>query len=366
MAHPVRKRSVTAAFVLLAAVTGCTSSSPAAPYRPPARRPRSATARCPASASRARCAASTILNSPFTYDGPAGRYSSGKAGLPTYGKPGTDFPDATAGMVLRPAAAVTPRISSTRTPSTTCCPGCMSATSRRTKRRFRRRAVRRQPAASCPATTQRDEAIDSNYSDGNQPGVTIEYLTIEKYLAQGNGAAINQNSNTDWTLRYNTITLNAPGAGMIAGADNTLEHNCMTLNGQYGFQSSDVGSWGHDTLTGGPYNITVTNNEISYNDTCDFEGPLTNKAIGWSNYNAVPARYRNPTAARSRRTATRAASSLADRRRDHQGQLHPQQLGAGHLGGHGQREHDLYRQHDHGKRRRRDHRRDLLQFLDHE
>ena len=65
-----------------------------------------------------------------------------------------------------------------------------------------------------------------------------------------------------------------PGAGAIAGANNTLKDNCMTLNGQYGFQSSDVGPWGHDSLTGGPYNVTVENNEISYNDTCDFEGLL--------------------------------------------------------------------------------------------
>ena len=141
-------------------------------------------------------------------------------------------------------------------------------------------------------------AIDSNYSAGNQPGVTIEYLTIEKFQPQGNGAAVNQDTNTGWTLRYDTITLNAPGAGVIAGADNTLKDNCLTLNGQYGFQSSDVNSWGVDSLTGGPYNVTVEGNEISYNDTCDFQGPLTNKAIGWSNYNAVPPGTATPTAAR--------------------------------------------------------------------
>ncbi|HKI17132.1 MAG TPA: right-handed parallel beta-helix repeat-containing protein, partial [Isosphaeraceae bacterium] len=128
----------------------------------------------------------------------------------------------------------------------------------------------------------------------NQSGVTIEYLTIEKFQPQGDGAAINQDSNTNWTLQYDTITLNAPGAGMIAGASNTLKYNCMTLNGQYGFQSSDVGPWGVDSLTGGPYNVTVEDNEISYNDTCDFEGLLNNPAIGWSNHNPVPTRYRNP------------------------------------------------------------------------
>ncbi len=56
-------------------------------------------------------------------------------------------------------------------------------------------------------------AIDSSYSAGDQPGVTIEYLTIEKFQPQSNGAAMNQDSNTNWTIRYNTVTLNVPGAG---------------------------------------------------------------------------------------------------------------------------------------------------------
>src|SRR3984957_4305728 len=41
-----------------------------------------------------------VLHSPFDYDGPAGKYASGQAGLPTFGKPGTDFPDDKAGMIL--------------------------------------------------------------------------------------------------------------------------------------------------------------------------------------------------------------------------------------------------------------------------
>ena len=67
----------------------------------------------------------------------------------------------------------------------------------------------------------------------------------------------------------------------------------MTLNGQYGFQSL-VNPGGKDSLTGGPYNVIVEGNEISYNDTCDFSGLLNNSAIGWSNYNPVPPQYRNP------------------------------------------------------------------------
>jgi hypothetical protein len=65
------------------------------------------------------------------------------------------------------------------------------------------------------------------------------------------------------------------------------------LNGQYGFTSTANNPWKVDPLTGGPYNVTVTGNEISYNDTCDFEGQLNNAAVGWSKYNPVPVRYRN-------------------------------------------------------------------------
>ena len=128
--------------------------------------------------------------------------------------------------------------------------------------------------------------------------MTIEYLTIEKFTPGQNAAAINQDTNTGWTIQNNTVTLNVPGAGIFAGTDNTIKNNCLTLNGQYGFQSSLVDSWGADSLTGGPYDITVQNNEISYNDTCDYSGLLNNSAVGWSSYNPVPAQTGTPAAAR--------------------------------------------------------------------
>jgi hypothetical protein len=138
------------------------------------------------------------------------------------------------------------------------------------------------------------QAIDSNETLGNQSGVTVEYLTIEKYEPDVDAATINQEANTGWTIQYNTITLNVPGAGVIAGSSNTLRNNCLTLNGQYGFQSVDVNGFGKDSLTGGPYDVTVEGNEISYNDTCDLSGLMHNPAIGWSNFNPVPTEYRNP------------------------------------------------------------------------
>ena len=41
-----------------------------------------------------------VLDSPYSYHGAPGAYSSGTPGLPTYGTPNSDFPDDTAGVVL--------------------------------------------------------------------------------------------------------------------------------------------------------------------------------------------------------------------------------------------------------------------------
>jgi parallel beta-helix repeat protein len=235
-----------------------------------------------------------ILNSPYTYDGAAGTYRTGTAGLPTYGTPGSDFPEDTAGVVL--PTGKQGYMSYQLSPDTVyyLLPGEHIGFFQANKNdAFVGGLAGGMHTVLSGNYSGYPWAIDSNFSDGDQPGVTIEYLTIEKFQPNGDAAAINQSTNTKWTLQYDTITLNVPGAGVIAGADNTLKDNCLTLNGQYGFQSSSVGPWGNDSVTGGPYNVTVTHNEISYNDTCDFEGLLSNAAIGWSGYNPVPSRYRN-------------------------------------------------------------------------
>ena len=236
-----------------------------------------------------------ILDSPYDYTGPAGSYSSGTPGLPTFGKPGSDFPKNTAGVVipagkksyfsyeLRPNTVyyLEPgnHIGSFMADQNDSFVGGLSHGTR---------------TVLTGNYSGLDWGIDSNSSNGNQAGVTIEYLTIEKYQPVGEAAAVNQESNTDWTLQYNTITMNVPGAGVILGSNNVLRDNCLTLNGQYGFQSVATSSWGLDPMTRGAYNVTVEGNEISYNDTCDFEGLIDNSAIGWSKYNPVPPRYRNP------------------------------------------------------------------------
>jgi hypothetical protein len=236
-----------------------------------------------------------VLHSPFNYDGTAGSYSSGRAGLPTYGTPRSDFPNATAGVIL--PVGTHSYASFQLKPNTVyyLLPGVHIGNLQADENdAFVGGLSNGQPTVLSGDYAQSLLwAIDSNSSIGNQAGVTIEYLTIEKYMAGGNSGAINPDSNTGWTIRNNTITLNVPGAGVVLGADNVLKDNCMTLNGQYGFQSVAANPWGMDRLTGGPYNVTVEGNEISYNDTCDFEGLLDNSSIGWSKHNPVPQQYRN-------------------------------------------------------------------------
>jgi len=238
-----------------------------------------------------------ILNSPFDYDGATGSYTSGTAGLPTFGAAGTDFPQDTAGDVIATSPNTADDYMSYQlNPNTVyyLLPGTHIGSFMADNNDSFVGGLANGQGTILSGNNSQNEgwAIDSNSTNGNTPGVTIEYLTIEKYTPNGNAGAINQDTNTGWTVQYNTVTLNVPGAGIMAGSDNVIKDNCLTLNGQYGFQSTDANSWGVDSLTGGPYNVTVEGNEISYNDTCDYEGTLDNSAIGWNNYDPVPAQYR--------------------------------------------------------------------------
>jgi hypothetical protein len=237
----------------------------------------------------------TILRSPFTYHGDSGTYKSGTAGLPTYGSAGSDFPQAKAAVILPPGSRDYPSYKLNPNTVYYLLPGThIGAIQADEGDAFVGGYWEGQGTTLTGNYSSGGQAIDSNSTIGDQQGVTIEYLTIEKYTPNPDAAAINQEANRNWTIQYNTITLNVPGAGVILGSANRLYGNCLTLNGQYGFQSTSTSTgFAEDALTGGPYGITVSRNEISYNDTCDFSGLLNNSAIGWVNHNPVPAQYRN-------------------------------------------------------------------------
>jgi hypothetical protein len=89
--------------------------------------------------------------------------------------------------------------------------------------------------------------------------VTVKYLTVENFIT-GNGgdgeAVVNHDLSANWTIEYDTIENNVYGVGIEMGNNDVVEHDCLTNNGETGIQSF-----------GGTSNLTISNNEISYNDS---------------------------------------------------------------------------------------------------
>lgn len=95
---------------------------------------------------------------------------------------------------------------------------------------------------------------------GHATGVVIEYLTIEHFGAAGANptqGVVNHTSASGWKIEHDTIAHNG-GAGVMLGSGDVLHDDCLTANGQYGFSAYNRAGVSHLTLTG---------NEISYNDT---------------------------------------------------------------------------------------------------
>jgi Right handed beta helix region len=102
-------------------------------------------------------------------------------------------------------------------------------------------------------------------------GVTIDHLTIQNFglgsspttpsRDNNNAGVVNQGAGHKWTIENNTIRFNA-GAGVFIGSGDIVRNNCLTKNAQYGFAAYED----HDVN-----NVDVSYNEISYNDTYDWE-----------------------------------------------------------------------------------------------
>ena len=106
----------------------------------------------------------------------------------------------------------------------------------------------------------------NNYAiAGSGTNVTIEYLTIEDFTAPQQEGVVNGNLASGWTVENSTIENNPDGAGVIVDSNGVLNDDCLTENGQYGFQTYS----GSDSVP--VTNLTITNNEISYNDTQNYD-----------------------------------------------------------------------------------------------
>lgn len=123
---------------------------------------------------------------------------------------------------------------------------------------------------------------------------TVEYLTVAEYETYAVGYGWNSASPYPTgapgglTLKYSTLEDNMPGSGADLGSGDVVEDNCMTDNGDYGFNAyctvvdAGAGCPTYSTMNDGPENITVEDNEISWNDECNWtEIPAANFPLGY-------------------------------------------------------------------------------------
>lgn len=115
-----------------------------------------------------------------------------------------------------------------------------------------------------------DGQYDNNTAfGGDVPDVTIEYLEIMHFDPTEGSGAVNHDGGNAWTIKYDYVTFNAPGAAVMLGSDSVTEYNCINFNGEYAF---DAASSNNDsTLTGGPHDIKLDYNEMSNNNICNWE-----------------------------------------------------------------------------------------------
>ena len=99
---------------------------------------------------------------------------------------------------------------------------------------------------------------------GQASDVTIEHLTIQNFgtaLDNRDEGVVNHDQGDGWKIRHNTVRWNG-GAGVFIGDGNTVTHNCLQANGQYGFSAYEPD---------GVRDVRLHRNEIRDNNTADWE-----------------------------------------------------------------------------------------------
>ncbi|GGW43817.1 lipoprotein [Streptomyces lucensis JCM 4490] len=97
---------------------------------------------------------------------------------------------------------------------------------------------------------------------GTAPGVSIRYLTVQRFVAPRDEGVVNHDSADGWVIEHSTIQNNS-GAGLMAGADQRIRANCLRGNGQYGLNAYKA--------TGRVRDLVLEGNEITGNNTDGWE-----------------------------------------------------------------------------------------------
>lgn len=92
---------------------------------------------------------------------------------------------------------------------------------------------------------------------GHATGVSVEYLTIRDFMSPTNQGVVNHTAGAGWTIEHDTVETNPLGAGVEIGSHDLVEYDCLTHNGEYGFNAY---------ATTGVTGPTLSHDEISFND----------------------------------------------------------------------------------------------------
>ena len=87
-----------------------------------------------------------------------------------------------------------------------------------------------------PGAILNGEGINQSAFDGTSTGVTIEYLTVENFVAPDGQMVVNHDGGANWTVRT-TRSIDNGGAGVGLGTGDVVESNCLSGNDEYGFSS---------------------------------------------------------------------------------------------------------------------------------
>jgi hypothetical protein len=223
-----------------------------------------------------------VLDSPYRYAGNSGSsvttFASGAHGLPTYGSAGTDYPHAKVGYIV-PAGNNSGVSAATLNANNVLIyfePGDHV------------NLTGIQPGNySVFLGGYSPQAGEAEIDNGGHPGntltsyasyVTIEYLTIAHFdstapAASFGGAIVDEYGGYGWTVDHDTVgpngdTLGKPytGYGVGVGSNSTYDYDCITRNGEGGFNNgTDTANLKDPAPWGGPANYTVEHDEISDN-----------------------------------------------------------------------------------------------------
>ena len=112
-------------------------------------------------------------------------------------------------------------------------------------------------------------------SGGSNPtpdNATIEYLTVQNFVAGSGQGVVGQGGYNGWTIQDNLVQNNPDGAGVIVGDNSVVQDDCLQDNGEYGFN-------------GQGNNSTLTLNDINDNNNhhaFDFPGSPADNQCGCS------------------------------------------------------------------------------------